>query len=370
MEEALQAVIAAVVAFFAVFLLSSLLILLLCPRTPKSRLRPLAPPAPLLPLRQPPSASVVADESASFDPSLDHISLNELAAATEDFAADTIIGDGSFGFVYKARLSSGTTVAVKRLSADAFHGFREFRAEMETLGRLHHPNLTRILGYCISGADRLLIYEFLEHGSLDHWLHESDSRDSTDSVSSSPLPWPIRVQIVRGVAVGLAFLHEECRPRIIHRDIKSSNVLLAVDFGARIADFGLARVVDVSRTHVSTQVAGTMGYMPPEYKEGLTAATVAADVYSFGVLMVETATGERPNLLRRLEDGKQVCLVRWTRRMVEERRVMEVLDAKMGKEGVREEEVKRYLEVAYRCTHENPRKRPTMVEVVSLLDHI
>ncbi|XP_010930935.1 brassinosteroid LRR receptor kinase BRL2 [Elaeis guineensis] len=368
MEGALQALIAAVVAFFAVVLLF-FLILLLCPRTPKSRLGPSALPAPPLPLRRPPPASIVADESASFDPSLDHISLNELAAATKGFAADAIIGDGSFGFVYKARLSSGATVAVKRLSADAFHGFREFRAEMETLGGLRHPHLTRILGYCISGADRLLIYEFVEHGSLDHLLHESDSRDSIDLVSS-PLPWPIRVQIVRGVAAGLAFLHEECRPRIIHRDIKSSNVLLAADFEARIADFGLARLVDVSRTHVSTQVAGTMGYMPPEYKEGLMAATVAADVYSFGVLMVETATGQRPNLLRRLENGKQVCLVRWTRRMVEERRVMEVLDAKMGKEGVREEEVKGYLEVAYRCTDENPRKRPTMAEVVSLLDHI
>lgn len=368
MEADLQALIAAIVAFFAVSILFAL-ILLFCPRPSKSRLQPSAPPAPFLPIRRPPSASVAGDESASFDPSLDRISLNELAAATEDFSADAIIGEGSFGFVYKARLSSGTTVAVKRLSSDAFHGFREFRAEMETLGGLRHPHLARILGYCISGADRLLIYEFLENGSLDHWLHESDSRDSVNSVSF-PLPWLTRIRIVREVAAGLAFLHEECRPRIIHRDIKSSNVLLAADFGARIADFGLARQVDVSRTHVSTQVAGTMGYMPPEYKEGLTAATVAADVYSFGALMVETATGERPNLHRRWEDGKQMGLVRWARRMVEERRGVEVLDSKMGNEGIREDEVNGYLEVAYRCTDENPRNRPTMVEAVSLLDYI
>ncbi|XP_017696866.3 phytosulfokine receptor 2-like [Phoenix dactylifera] len=365
MEAALQALIAAAVAFFLVSLLLSL-ILLLCPRNPKACLLALAPLAPPLPLRRPPSAPVAVDDSASFDPSLNQISLNELAAATKGFAADAIIGDGSFGFVYKAHLSSGVTVAVKRLSADAFHGIREFRAEMDTLGRLEHPHLARMLGYCVSGADRLLIYEFLERGSLDHWLHEFDPGDSV----SFPLPWSIRVRIVRGVAAGLAFLHEECRPQIIHRDIKSSNVLLDADFDARIADFGLARAVDPSRTHVSTQVAGTMGYMPPEYREGLTAATAAADVYSFGVLMVETATGERPNLLRRGEDGKRVSLVRWARRMVEEGKEMQVLDAKMGEEGIREEEVKGYLEVAYRCTDGTPSKRPTMAEVVSLLDQI
>lgn len=348
-------------ALMVIFLISFLTFL--CSRHPKSRLRSLTAPAPTLPVGRPPSACVGADESASFDPSLDHISLNELAAATKGFAADAIIGDGSFGFVYKGRLSSGVIVAVKRHCADAFHGIREFRAEMETVGCIRHPNLARILGYCVSGADLLLIYEFLERGSLDQWLHESDT-------VSFPLPWPIRLRIIRGVASGLAFLHEKAQPRIIHRDIKSSNVLLDGDFVAKIADFGLARRVDASRTHVSTQVAGTMGYMPPEYKAGLTAATVAADVYSFGVLMVEVAAGERPNLPRRREDGKEVNLVQWARRMVEEKRWMEVLDRKMDKEGVIEPEVKGYLEVACRCTDENPRMRPTMGEVAFLLDQI
>ncbi|KAG1331094.1 phytosulfokine receptor 2-like [Cocos nucifera] len=363
MDVPYGALIATGAALLIVVSLVFTLLRILCLRHSKSRFQSLAPPLPPLPICRPPAPFVAADETASFDPSLDHMSLNELAAATKGFAADAIIGDGSFGFVYKARLPSGAIVAVKRLSPDAFHGLREFRAEMETLGCVHHPHLARILGYCVSGADRLLIYEFLERGSLDHWLHESDS-------VSFPLPWPIRVQIVRGVADGLAFLHECCQPRIIHRDIKSSNVLLDADFGARIADFGLARRVDASRTHVSTQVAGTMGYMPPEYKAGLTAATVAVDVYSFGVLMVEVAAGERPNLLRRGEDGKEVSLVAWARRMVEEGREMEVLDGKMGKEEVREEEVKGYFEVAYKCTDDHSRRRPTMGQVVSLLDNI
>nr|XP_010906875.1 proline-rich receptor-like protein kinase PERK5 [Elaeis guineensis] len=173
MEAALQALIAAVVAFIAIFLLFSL-ILFLYPRTPKCRFGPSALPAPPLPLRRPLPTSVVADESASFDPP-STTSPSTSSLPPEGFAADAIISDDSFGSVYKARLSSGATVAVKRLSADAFHGFCEFRAEIETLDGLHHPQLTSILGYCISGADRLLIYEFVEHGSLDHWLHESDS---------------------------------------------------------------------------------------------------------------------------------------------------------------------------------------------------
>ncbi|KAG1347300.1 putative proline-rich receptor-like protein kinase PERK5 [Cocos nucifera] len=185
MEAALQALIAAVVAFFAVFLLFSL-ILLLCPRTPKFHLRPLVPPTLPLPLRQPPSTSVIANESASFNPSLDHISLNELAAVTKGFVANAIIGNNNFECIYRAHLSSGTTVAVKRLSTDAFHDSHEFHAEMETLGRLRHPHLTYIVRYCISGANHL-IYELLKHSSLDHWLHESDSCDSTGSVSSLPL---------------------------------------------------------------------------------------------------------------------------------------------------------------------------------------
>lgn len=216
-----------------------------------------------------------------------------------------------------------------------------------------------MLGFCISGSDRILIYEFLDRGSLDQWIHEPDP---------NPLSWPTRVKIIHGVAKGLAFLHDECNPCIIHRDIKASNVLLDSDFGARIADFGLARRVGSEMTHVSTQVAGTIGYMPPEYREGLTVATVKGDVYSFGILMYEVASGRRPNWPMTGEDGKEVWMVRWARGRTESGRGVEVLDPIMGREGVREEEVKGFLDVAYKCTEESSKKRPRMREVVSMLE--
>ncbi|XP_062101751.1 brassinosteroid LRR receptor kinase BRL1 [Humulus lupulus] len=306
------------------------------------------------------------DESASFDPSLRQVSMAEVVAATKNFSTDLIVGDGSFGLVYKAHLS-GLPVAIKKLDPDAFQGFREFRAEMETLGNLRHRNLVKILGYCISGQDRILIYEFIERGNLDIWLHDSSS-SSTESTLSLPLSWATRKKIVKGVANGLNYLHGLEKP-IIHRDIKASNVLLDRDFEARIADFGLARTVDSSHSHVSTQVAGTMGYMPPEYKDGFTLLTVKADVYSFGILMLETAMGKRPNLPMAFE-GVEMGLVEWTRKMVAQNREMEMVDVNISREGLVESDVKEYFRIACLCAHENFRERPVMRGVVELLMQI
>ncbi|AED94811.1 putative protein kinase RLK-Pelle-LRR-Xb-1 family [Arabidopsis thaliana] len=295
----------------------------------------------------------------SFDPSICEISMAELTIATKNFSSDLIVGDGSFGLVYRAQLSNGVVVAVKKLDHDALQGFREFAAEMDTLGRLNHPNIVRILGYCISGSDRILIYEFLEKSSLDYWLHETDEENS-------PLTWSTRVNITRDVAKGLAYLHGLPKP-IIHRDIKSSNVLLDSDFVAHIADFGLARRIDASRSHVSTQVAGTMGYMPPEYWEGNTAATVKADVYSFGVLMLELATRRRPNLTV-VVDEKEVGLAQWAVIMVEQNRCYEMLD--FGGVCGSEKGVEEYFRIACLCIKESTRERPTMVQVVELLEEL
>ncbi|EOA13563.1 hypothetical protein CARUB_v10026624mg [Capsella rubella] len=299
-------------------------------------------------------------ESASFDPSICEISMAELTIVTKNFSSDLIIGDGSFGLVYRAQLLNGVVVAVKKLDHDALQGFREFRAEMETLGSLNHPNIVRILGFCISGSDRILIYEFLEKSSLDYWLHENTEENS-------PLTWSTRVTIARDVAKGLAYLHGLPKP-IIHRDIKSSNVLLDSNFSARIADFGLARSMDASRSHVSTQVAGTMGYMPPEYWEGNTAATVKADVYSFGVLMLELATRRRPNLPVVVDDSKEVGLAQWAVIMVERSRCYEMLDFGCvvgGEKGVEE-----YFRIACLCINESTRERPNMNQVVELLEDL
>jgi len=282
--------------------------------------------------------------------------------STKNFSADLIIGDGSFGLVYKATLFNCSTVAIKKLDPDAFQGFREFRAEMETLGKLRHRNIVKILGYCVSGSERVLILEFVERGSLDQWIHDTSSTNNEQFVKI-PLPWETRIKVIRGVANGLAYLHGLETP-IIHRDIKASNVLLDSEFEAHIADFGLARRIDASHSHVSTQVAGTMGYMPPEYREGA-GATVKVDVYSFGILMFEVATAERPNLPKVVEE-KEVWLIEWVRKMLGQNRHMEMLDSNTPKEGLSEDQVKEYFRIASLCTGEC-RDRPAMSEVVGLL---
>ncbi|KAL8524368.1 hypothetical protein ACS0TY_014091 [Phlomoides rotata] len=271
------------------------------------------------------------DESASFDPSLHHVSMQELVDVTRNFSPDQIIGDGSFGLVYKARLNSGAIVAVKKLSPDAFQGLREFRAEMETLGKIRHPNIVKILGYCATGLDRVLIYEFIEKGSLDQWLYDTSSEENDDSIELRfPLSWDTRMKIIKGVANGLCFMHNLDIP-IIHRDIKASNILLDANFEVHIADFGLARRIEGAHSHVSTQVAGTMGYMPPEYLYGAL-ASINGDVYSFGVLILEIVTGRRPSFPFSGEDGREVRLMDWIVKMVVEERYMEMVDGGIAKD--------------------------------------
>lgn len=274
--------------------------------------------------------------------------------------------------VYKAKLSSGMVVAVKKLAADAFQGFREFLAEMETLGTIHHPNIVKILGYCDTGLERVLVYEYIERGSLDQWLYDasSSSQDSDDvehSVLRLPLSWATRMKIIKGVARALAYMHNLDKP-IIHRDIKASNVLLDANFEPHIADFGLARSIEGSHSHVSTQVAGTMGYMPPEYLAGATTATMMGDVYSFGVLMMEIITGKRPNFPFQGEDGKEIRLIAWVNTMVPQKRYTEMVDGNILKNELKEDEVIEVFRIAKMCATENGKTRPAIMEVVQLLD--
>ncbi|CAB4319778.1 unnamed protein product [Prunus armeniaca] len=369
MDKTLQAVLAATGSFFAITVVFACLYIFWKGSKPKSSRSRYTRP-----VRNPPATaltSVAVDESFSFDPSL-KVSMEEVVKATKNFSADLVVGDGGFGFVYKAQFSDGRTVAVKKLDPDAFQGFREFQAEMETLGKLRHPNIVKILGYCVSGADRILIYEFIERGNLDRWLNDSSSSDGDGYDDGTgfrlPLSWKTRIKIVRGVANGLAYLHGLDKP-IIHRDIKASNVLLDSEFEAHIADFGLARRMDASRSHVSTQFAGTMGYMPPEYKEGFTGATVRADVFSFGVLMLEVATGKRPNLPTKF-DGTEMGLVEWARKMEAQNCQMEMVDPGISKDDLDEANVKEYFRIACHCAGEISRERPPMKEVIEMLNQI
>ncbi|GJR87386.1 leucine-rich repeat receptor protein kinase EMS1 [Tanacetum coccineum] len=300
-------------------------------------------------------------ESQLFDQSLNQIEMVDLVNATRNFSPDLIVGDGSFGLVYKAKLNNGVTVAVKKLDPDAFQGYREFRAEMETLGKIKHENIVKFYGYCAAGSERILIYEFIEKGSLDQWLYptSSSSNNDNDHVMWAP-PTPHTV------------LLEDIRNKYYHRDIKASNVLLDKDFEAHIADFGLARRIEDAHSHVSTQVAGTMGYMPPEYFYGATLATVMGDVYSFGILMFEIATSRRPNWPLKDEDQerKEIRLVEWAARMVSQNREMEMMDVGMSKEDLKENEVQEFFKIATFCTTEAPKLRPNMSEVVKLLNQI
>ncbi|KAE8721110.1 peroxidase 12-like [Hibiscus syriacus] len=365
MDRSLQALVAAISSFFIVSVILALLILI-CKSTkispPQTQTRSLIRTRP-----SPNPPDLTTCDSAAFDPSLKRLDMAELAAATKNFSSDLIIGDGSFGYVYKATLSYGVTVAIKKLDPNAFQGFREFRAEMETLGKLRHQNIVKILGFCSSGVDRVLIYEFIERGSLDQWLY--DEEEEENSVDSLSLSWETRKNIVNGIANGLAYLHGLDTP-IIHRDIKASNVLLDADFEPHIADFGLARQVQEAHSHVSTQVAGTMGYMPPEYREGNTAATVMVDVYSFGILMIEIATQNRPNWPVRFE-GKDMGLVEWASKMVAQNRETEMIYRKIpNKEVIQQDEVKEYFRIACMCTNEQTKIRPAMTQVVELLNQI
>ncbi|KAG6390540.1 hypothetical protein SASPL_148278 [Salvia splendens] len=354
MEQTLQAILAAIASFFVVTLI--LCIILIFCNTESKHYRHRSHPSPSF--------------FDSFDPSLPHVSMQELVAATQNFSKDLIIGDGSFGLVYKAHLRrSDTVVAVKKLSPDAFQGLREFQAEIETLAKIRHPNIVRILGYCATGQDRVLIYEFIEKGSLDQWLYDTSDNDDAD-VEFAPLTWHSRMGLVRGVAEGLAYMHHELAIPIIHRDIKASNVLLDSGFGAHIADFGLARRVEGPHSHVSTQVAGTMGYMPPEYVEGFAAATMAGDVYSFGVLVVEVVTGRRPSFPFPGEDGREVRLMEWAKAMAGKGRYVEMVDGCIAREDLEKGVVEEVVKIGLECAHHHIKNRPTMNQVVEQLNHI
>ena len=361
MDYAFHVIAAACVFFFLLFLAGIITFWLFRCRKPKITPQTQKPVSTTTATTTELSSIKVVDQCASFDPNLE-FSMTELRVATKDFSPEFIIGGGSFGTVYKAQLSNGVTVAIKRLNPDAFKGFREFWAEMVTLGMLHHPNIVKILGYCMTNSDRLLMFEFFQNGSLDQLLQQEQE---------VPISWGIRIQIVKGVANGLSFLHSLDKP-IAHQNIKSRNVLLDSDFQAHITDFGLARGIDNSTSYASTQSADTMGYcyMPPEYKEGLTSATLEADVYSFGILMFEIATGKHPNLPTLL-DGKEVGIVEWARKMLAQDKHMQMVDASIfGEGGLIEAHVKEYFEIAGICTSEIRRERPTMAMVFQSLNPI
>ncbi|KAK1686501.1 hypothetical protein QYE76_047349 [Lolium multiflorum] len=287
------------------------------------------------------------------------LSIEDILKSTNHFDQAYIVGCGGFGLVYKSTLPDGRKVAIKRLSGDYSQIEREFQAEIETLSRAQHPNLVLLQGYCKIGNDRLLIYSYMENGSLDYWLHERAD-------SGALLDWQKRLRIAQGSARGLAYLHLSCEPHILHRDIKSSNILLDDNFDAHLADFGLARLICAYDTHVTTDVVGTLGYIPPEYAQS-PVATYKGDVYSFGIVLLELLTGRRPVDMCRPKGTRDV--VSWVHQMRKEDRETEVFHPNVHDKAI-EGELLRVLEIACLCVTAAPKLRPSSQQLVTWLDDI
>ncbi|KAF5477399.1 hypothetical protein F2P56_004040 [Juglans regia] len=280
----------------------------------------------------------------------------ELRAATADFSQTNKIGEGGFGSVYKGRLKDGKIAAIKVLSAESRQGVKEFLTEINVISDIEHENLVKLYGCCVEENHRILVYNYLENNSLAQTLIGG-------SQSNIYFNWRTRTKICIGIARGLAFLHEEVRPHIIHRDIKASNILLDKDLTPKISDFGLAKLIPPNMTHVSTRVAGTIGYLAPEYaiKGQLTRK---ADIYSFGVLLMEIVSG-RCNTNTRLPIEEQYLLERmWE--LYEQRVLVGLVDPAMNGDFDAEEACK-FLKIGLLCTQDAPKLRPSMSTVVKML---
>ncbi|KMZ60070.1 hypothetical protein ZOSMA_60G00080 [Zostera marina] len=308
----------------------------------------------------------------TFGNTVKKLTFAHLLEATNGFSEDSLIGSGGFGEVYKAHLKNNNIVAIKKLNHTAVQGDREFMAEMETVGRIKHKNLVPLLGYCKVGNERLLVYEYMKHGSLEDALTskmgednkkspDSTTRKHTYSCDGLSLNWDMRRKIAIGSAKGLAFLHHNCVPHIIHRDMKSSNVLIDSTMEGRVSDFGMARVANAIDTHVIvTQLSGTPGYVPPEYYRSYK-CTTKGDVYSYGVVLLELISGKKPINEEEFGDGN---LVEWAKKNLKENRVIETIDPMLRGEGLLEEEIIRFLKVAYDCLEDRPLRRPSMIHVI------
>ncbi|KAM7498585.1 hypothetical protein LguiA_022999 [Lonicera macranthoides] len=282
--------------------------------------------------------------------------LRQIKAATNNFDAANKIGEGGFGPVYQGLLLDGTKIAVKQLSSKSKQGNREFVNEIGMISALQHPCLVKLHGCCTEGNQLLLIYEYLENNSLARALFGPEE-------SQLKLDWPTRYNICIGIARGLAFLHEESRLKIVHRDIKATNVLLDENLNPKISDFGLAKLDEEDNTHISTRIAGTYGYMAPEYAmRGY--LTDKADVYSFGIVMLEIVSG-RSNTIYRTRDNC-FLLLDWALELKEKGNLMELVDPKLESK-FNKDEVMVMINVALRCCSVTPLVRPSMSSVVSML---
>ncbi|KAL3614435.1 hypothetical protein CASFOL_042509 [Castilleja foliolosa] len=307
------------------------------------------------------------EEEDSVDPVMDmdfekgsgakKFSYRELVLATKDFAEEEKLGEGGFGGVYKGSLrEAGSYIAVKRVSRGSKQGLKEYVSEVKIISQLRHRNLVQLIGWCHERGELLLVYEFMPNGSLDSHLFKS----------KSILTWEVRYKIAQGLASGLLYLHEEWERCVVHRDIKSSNIMLDSNFNAKLGDFGLARLVDHEKGSQTTILAGTMGYMAPECV--ITGrASKETDVYSFGIVLLEIACGRKPIELKYRENKNQVVLVEWVWSLYGMGKLLEAADPNLSTE-FDEREMEQLMTVGLWCVHPDCNHRPSIRKAIHLLN--
>ncbi|KAK1417320.1 hypothetical protein QVD17_26447 [Tagetes erecta] len=339
------------------------------PPPPKPKPKPVSPQPPPPPpfisggsdsnysgvsdLLPPPSPGMVLGFSKST------FTYEELAMATDRFSEANLLGQGGFGYVHRGVLPNGKEVAVKQLKTGSGQGEREFQAEVDIISRVHHKHLVSLVGYCTTGTQRLLVYEFVPNNTLEYHLHGRNR---------PVMEFPTRLRIALGAAKGLAYLHEDCHPKIIHRDIKAANILLDFHFEAKVADFGLAKITSEVATHVSTRVMGTFGYLAPEYASS-GKLTDKSDVFSYGIMLLELITGRRP--VDSAQTFMDDSLVDWARpllrRAVEDGNFDSIVDPRLQKQ-YNHDEMTRMISCAAACVRHSARRRPRMSQVVRALE--
>ncbi|KAI5680352.1 hypothetical protein M9H77_01579 [Catharanthus roseus] len=299
-------------------------------------------------------------ESIRANTNLIKFTLDEIKMSTNNFSRDNIIGRGGYGNVYKGVLPDGSEVALKRFKNCSAAGDASFTHEVEVIASIRHVNLVALRGYCVAttsfeGHQRIIVCDLIKNGSLYEHLF---------GTSENKLSWPIRQKIALGTAKGLAYLHYGAQPAIIHRDIKASNILIDENFEPKVADFGLAKFTPEGMTHLSTRVAGTMGYVAPEYAL-YGQLTERSDVYSFGVLLLELLSGKKA--IMAVNDGQPTLVTDWAWSLVKKGRPLDVIEDNMPELGT-PDVLEKYVLIAVLCSHPQLYARPTMEQVVKMLD--
>ncbi|XP_061990860.1 LRR receptor-like serine/threonine-protein kinase RPK2 [Rosa rugosa] len=287
------------------------------------------------------------------------LTFENIVQATGNFNASNYIGSGGFGATYKAEITPGTIIAVKRLAVGRFHGVQQFHAEIKTLGRVRHPNLVTLIGYHASETEMLLIYNYLPGGNLENFIQERSRRSFT---------WKILHKIALDIAHALSYLHDECIPRVLHRDVKPSNILLDDNLNAYLSDFGLSRLLGTSETHATTGVAGTFGYVAPEYAMTCRVSE-KADVYSYGVVLLELISDKKALDPSFSSHGNGFNIVSWACMLLRMGRAKDVFMEGLWEAGP-EDDLVEMLYLAVKCTVETLSIRPTMKQVVQILKRI